>query len=527
MTERFCKIGLQVGVIISLLLLIILPDIYLLHAHPDLGIWWMGSSVLLACLLVSIVYCVPWLWLQILLITILLLISMTEVLSVYTYYNFMNAISFPAFKYANSSEMDDMSFYIVHYAFKHEVLPLLLYCISIVLLILKSKRQIKSKYDNSIIFLCIVAIFLSCLIGDRRVFSHSPYHIFKEAAAATQFEKNRELHLPLRYDFTYGAEQQDSLDNNIVVFGIGESVNYAHCSFNNQYHRHTTPQLEKERNSIFYTNYFSTALYTEQALPLLLTRATPGNFNLNYEEKPILTAFKEARYKTFVISHKSQIMNNGVDGYLAEGADSVFFVETDAEIVDKLKKIASKVGNVFVLLHFSGSHFFYNNYPHACNKWRPNYNHDKKAISDSLFINAYDNSILYADWLLNECIECLKEPQRVASFIFISDHGEYLDEHVGGHGLSCVPTKEEYHVPFMIWYSEEYAEAYPGRVANSLRHKDEPVCADHVFWSVLDMANIRIDSILYQDGLSVFGNELLPHERSLVLPNIKSTIILE
>ena len=116
---------------------------------------------------------------------------------------------------------------------------------------------------------------------------------------------------------------------------------------------------------------------------------------------------------------------------------------------------------------------------------------------------------------------------KAAAWFFVSDHGEYISPKVSGHGHTYHPTKEEYHVPLMVWYSDEYKEAYPEKVANLIKHKDEPVCADHVFWSVLDMANIRIDSTLQQDGLSVFEDTLLPHRRTLLLPDGKSIMTLD
>lgn len=527
MERRKNQIVLYIILLICLLVLIMLPDSYLMHTHADLGLGWLFSSLLLAAPLSIVVMTLPWVWLQILLLSVLLFVSMLEVSTVFTYYNFINAISFPAFVYANTSEMGDMTYYISHYTSRHEILPFALYIVSIVLFFLiKRQKQGNFKERKTCLGVSIVCVMLCFIFGGDKLYAHSPYHVSREIARAIQMGQTREDHLPLRANFTYNA-QDDGFGNNIVVLAIGESLNYKHCSFDNQYHRNTTPRLENKANMISFTNCFSAATYTEQSLPLLLTRAQADHLHTAYEELPIQTAFKEAGYKTYVVSHKNQIMNNGVDGYLLEGADSVLFVDSDADIMQKLKELAPLQGKVFVLLHFSGSHFFYDNYPQCCNQWRPNYNYDKESVSDSLFINAYDNSILYTDSLLSACIEYLQLSDRVATLIFTSDHGEYLDAHIGGHGLSCRPTKDEYHVPLLVWYSDEYAEANPDKIANMARHKDEPVCADHVFWSVLDMAGIRIDSTLQQEGMSIFGDSLLPHPRTLLLPDGKTVMDLD
>lgn len=528
MKSERTKIWLSIISFVSIFVLTILPDIYLYHAHNELTGFWLLQSVLSAALLGAFVYFSPWKWLKILLLTIIMFVSMLEISTVFTYYNFFNSISFPAFVYANTSEMDDMTYYISHFTLKHEILPLLLY-VCAVFLIFISSTSVKRNIRYIIFGSCTVILCLMLALGGDFTYKHAPYHIFREAVTAVKQGKIRDQYLPRRESFTYNAKNLTAIsrNNKIFVLGIGESMNHAHCSFNNQYHRHTTPHLEKIENTLFYTNYYTSATYTEQAVPMLLTRATANNFNSNYEELPLQTVFKETGYKTYVISHQSQIMNNGVDGYLAEGADSVIFVNSDREIVHTLEGLTEEQENVFALLHFSGSHFFYNNYPCHYNKWRPNYNHDKEIKSDSLFINAYDNSLLYTDSLLYACVEALKKSGKEASFVFTSDHGEYLDSHIGGHGLSCKPTKEEYHVPLMVWYSEEYKEAYPEKVANLIKHKDEPVCADHVFWSVLDMANIQIDSTLQQEGMSILGDTLLPHRRTLLLPDGRSILTLD
>jgi glucan phosphoethanolaminetransferase (alkaline phosphatase superfamily) len=116
---------------------------------------------------------------------------------------------------------------------------------------------------------------------------------------------------------------------------------------------------------------------------------------------------------------------------------------------------------------------------------------------------------------------------RIAAWLFVSDHGEYISPKVSGHGHTYHPTKEEYHVPLMVWYSDEYKETFPNKVANVIKHKDYPACADHVFWSVLDMAGIRIDSTLQQVGVSIFGDTLLPHQRTLLLPDGESVMMLD
>ena len=523
----FKEVLLSLSLVLSVLGLFLLPDIYMASSHPDEGFTYVLSGIgLLLPIAVFVAFC-PSVLCQIVLLFIGMLISMTEVLSVFTYYNYTNAVCIPALLYSNAAETNDMSAYIVRYALPHEILPLILFvvCIILVILLRKNTDGIRKHAIICVSSFCVAVVVI--ISATSVCANHSPYHLMREIYVAIGQEKLRKTYLSHTDQFTYKAKGLLH-SKSTYALAIGESVNYSHTSLNYIYPRHTMPQLEAKR-IVLYSDYYSTATYTQQALPMLLTRATPENFVQNYKEMPIQTIFRELGYKTYIVANRSQILNNGVHDYLTKGADSVFFELNDGAVVEKFKEICKRDENAFVLLHFLGNHFFYSNYPECYNKWKPNYNHHPEIKSDSLFINAYDNSLLYTDSVVANCIKSLEavSSNKQSVFVFTSDHGEYLDAHVGGHGLSCNPTKDEYHVPLMVWYSDEYAAAHPDKVANMIKHKDEPICADHVFWSVLDMANIRIDSTLQQDGMSIFRDTLLPHRRTLLLPDGKSVMSLD
>lgn len=515
----------DIALFISVMILLLLPDMYLVAAHDEFGIGFVLCGALFVLPLALLIISIPNKIVQIILLTIVNGITLLEVSTVFTYYDFIHAICFPAFIYSTSGEMGDMSYYIIHKTVKHEILPIITYLFAFVVICVQTPKKREEFAYRWILsgILSVVAIIMSAFVC--RAEQHSPYHVVREITTAIQLKMQREALLPLSNSFCYHA-YSDTTTQIVCVLGIGESLNYEHCSLNGSYSRKTMPNLEIVDNLTLFSNYYANATYTQQALPLLLSRATPENFSSVYSERSILSAFSEAGFKTCVLSNKNQIMNNGVDNYLLCGADVVSFVDNDKDIIAALDSISqSTTRNVFVLLHFLGNHFFYSNYPKYYNVWTPNYTYSREIENDSLFINAYDNSILYADSLLSASIHCLKD--KTSIFMFVSDHGEYLDAHIGGHGLTCNPTKEEYHVPLMVWTSEKYREIYPTKAENVEKHKDEPVCADNVFWSVLDMAGVKVDEELQQDGMSIFGDTLLPHERNLLLPDGRSIMSLD
>ena len=286
------------------------------------------------------------------------------------------------------------------------------------------------------------------------------------------------------------------------------------------------PLLAQQEHLCCYSDYYADATLTQHTLPLLLCGVEAEDFTEHYSRKTIAKAMSEAGYRTALISHKAQLMNNDYHNYLAADFDTIVMVAYDSLIAPTLEELCEKEERLFVVTHYLGNHMFYTNREEEDLIWRPDYNADRNVESDSLFLNAYDNSIRYTDKMLSREIEVLKKQDGLCGWLFVSDHGEYISERVSGHGHTYQPTKEEYHVPLMVWTSEQYRKTYPAKIENVLRHKDEPVCADHVFWSVLNMSGVRIDEELQQEGMSIFGDTLLPHTRNLLLPDGRSIMNL-
>ncbi len=111
-------------------------------------------------------------------------------------------------------------------------------------------------------------------------------------------------------------------------------------------------------------------------------------------------------------------------------------------------------------------------------------------------MNAYDNTIVYTDYILYKVIEDLKQLKEYKSaMIFVSDHGESLGEknlYMHGLPLSIAP-KEQYEIPFIVWLSD-----------NSLKQlkPNKILSQNHVFHSVLNFLNIQ--SPIYNEEMNIF-----------------------
>lgn len=435
-----------------------------------------------------------------------------------SYGNTMTAGEILAFITANGYETGDIINYCLRYVWPYWLGCTLLFVLGSAWICVVRKKNKKWRVST------IVALVLFLL---PFVIPGQPWCLAREIVCVVQQIQHIRAHYADSENLIYNAKRVDSVENKeIYVLAIGESMRYNNLSLNNTYHRQTTPLLGQQNGLYLYSDCYANATLTQHAMPMLLTPTTSMSFAEHFDYKTIAAPYHEMGFYTMLISHRAQLMNNGYHNYLTHDFDSIIWVEHDSLIHSTLRQVMNMHPKLFVITHYLGNHMFYTNRTEDCLVWRPDYNADPNVQSDSLFFNAYDNSILYTDYLLNQEIETLRQFKGIATWFFISDHGEYIDHRVSGHGHTYHPTKDEYHVPLMVWYSDEYAAAYPSKVANMIKHKDEPVCGDHVFWSVLDMAGIEINSTLQQEGMSIFGDSLRPHQRTLLLPDGKTIMEL-
>lgn len=448
------------------------------------------------------------------------LCSLVEVTTLVSYRNPFTAGEIFAWVTANGYEVGDITSYCMRFVWPYWLLCTVVFAglgWGILYLFLHKERWVK-----------IVAISISFLVVSPLIILPTRINLLRESIYVYQQIRAIERHQNDNINFSYHAYRPDSISQKeMYVLAIGESVRYKNISLNREYERETTPLLKQQQNLVLYSDYYANATLTQHAMPMLLTPSTTETFEEHFKYKTVAAAYHEAGFKTALVSHRAQLMNNAYHDYLAGDFDTTIFVTHDSLIAPTIAAMSELCSKLFVVTNYLGNHMFYTNRTEDCLVWRPDYNTDSNYKSDSLFVNAYDNSLLYTDKILNNEIETLKQIDGICAWLFVSDHGEYISPIVSGHGHTYHPTKDEYHVPLIVWYSDEYAAVYPEKMANMVHHKDEPVCADHVFWSVLDMADVRVDSAFQQEGMSIFGDTLLPHQRTILLPDGKSIMRLD
>ena len=173
----------------------------------------------------------------------------------------------------------------------------------------------------------------------------------------------------------------------------------------------------------------------------------------------------------------------------------------DGALLAGLREEILESGNakVFGVLHTYTNHgpSYHTDYPKEFEVFTPvSSTVEMSKVSPEELNNAYDNSLVYTDWIIHSVIETVRETGRKGCVLYVSDHGESLGEnnlYMHGVPFSMAP-REQLEIPFVVWTSDP-----------SLGFKDLPeVGQHHVFHSVLDF--FKVESPVFDENLSIFRN---------------------
>ena len=149
---------------------------------------------------------------------------------------------------------------------------------------------------------------------------------------------------------------------------------------------------------------------------------------------------------------------------------------------------------MFIVLHTYGSHFNYHErYPAEFRIYTPDKAESIRQSYKKELRNAYDNSIRYTDYVLGEIVDMLKKKEVCASMLYLSDHGEDIFDDARARYLhaSPIPTYYQLHIPYIIWFSDDYRTVFPEKYRTAISHGAYPVSTNSVFHTILDIAGVR------------------------------------
>ncbi|WP_102408947.1 phosphoethanolamine transferase [Parabacteroides bouchesdurhonensis] len=321
--------------------------------------------------------------------------------------------------------------------------------------------------------------------------------------AINKAEKNAN-YMQTSADFTFNATKPDRAKGRreIYLLVVGETSRAMEWSLYG-YDRETTPCMEKLDGLVHFTDVVTQSNNTHKSVPIILSAASAEDYSVLYNEKSIVTAFKEAGFRTVVIAN--QKLTTSMIGAFYREADTFIDMSKfktgsyltslyDGAILPYLQEELNKSDdNLFIVLHTYGSHFNYHErYPKEFSVYKPDKVEGIRASHKKVLRNAYDNSIRYTDYVLGEIVNMLSETKACASMIYLSDHGEDIFDDSRNRYLhaSPIPTYYQLHIPLLVWFSSEYQEEYPEKYRITRNHQTVPVSTNSVFHTMLDIANV-------------------------------------
>ncbi|MGJ1361274.1 phosphoethanolamine--lipid A transferase EptA [Sphingobacterium spiritivorum] len=282
----------------------------------------------------------------------------------------------------------------------------------------------------------------------------------------------------------------------VVVLVIGESARSANFSLYG-YKKDTNPLLSKIPD-VMHFNANSSATYTTAGVKSILEYKDVGDL---YEILPNYLDRNnvEVIWRTTNWGEPPVHIKNYQDGNFLAKICKGEGCNYDEILITDLKEqiLASKKNKILIILHTSTSHgpSYSKKYPVQFEVFKPVCNSvELGKCSQTELINAYDNTIVYTDYILSKIIEDLKQLKEYNSaMIFVSDHGESLGEknlYMHGLPMSMAP-KEQYEIPFIVW-TDGSRQLKPNNMLTQ----------HHVFHSVLSFLNIQ--SPVFDEKMNIF-----------------------
>ncbi len=302
----------------------------------------------------------------------------------------------------------------------------------------------------------------------------------------------------------YGARRSGGEEVHILV--IGESARRDSWSVYG-YARSTTPYLQKLKDEvILLQDAVADANLTSWSVPIILTGIPPEQFTTTPVRGSLVDLAKEAGYSTAWLVNQdiSMTQYTGIDAdhmtYPPPHRMNIFDVKTlDAVLLPAYSTEIARAGAArFIGLHVMGSHWVYDHrYPASFQRFGSARVVQDMAIfargNDSQeMMDAYDNSIAYTDWFLQQLIERARTLQVPATLTYFPDHGEDVGRLDGtvGHGYPTF-TRHAFEIPAFVWVNDAFRTAHPEKVTAMQANATKEIRSHDVFGTVADLMGIK------------------------------------
>jgi glucan phosphoethanolaminetransferase (alkaline phosphatase superfamily) len=315
---------------------------------------------------------------------------------------------------------------------------------------------------------------------------------------------NEALHGSQLSKVPYRAHRNGGEEVHVLV--LGESARRNSWSVYG-YGRPTTPYLETLKDqAIFLQHAVADANLTTWSVPILLTGMTPKQFATGAIHGNFVDLAREAGYTT------AWLLNQDITISTSVGIDAdrlVYPADPKANILDRhaldeallpgYRREILRTGQPrFIGIHMIGSHWeYYRRYPASFRRFGSDAGLSMISIftaagkTGSRVVDAYDNTVLYTDWFLEQVIESARQLTVPATVTFFPDHGEDLQQLDGksGHGAPEY-TQHAFEIPAFVWVNDLYRKAHPEKVAALRANVSCEIRSHDLFNTLADLMGI-------------------------------------
>jgi glucan phosphoethanolaminetransferase (alkaline phosphatase superfamily) len=292
------------------------------------------------------------------------------------------------------------------------------------------------------------------------------------------------------------------------------------------YSRKTTPRLDAclqkhPSNVLLYTDAITTAAFTKASVMSIYSPLTvPEELTALHSRPGLSKIFRGSGFQTLYVTTRPKYDLRNMLSTFLDDAETRAYLTThlkrayDEEVIPVVMDfLASHPGKRMIVLQLMGSHIEYGAQYPKTHRWF----HSGDRLRDT-----YDDSIRYADYAIHELMDrLLARPEPVCA-LYVSDHGENLND-LGdgnrGHGTRTL-TPYELKTPFVLYFNDAFLKKHGDAVARLRERKDQPVCHDHIAHTFMGLAGIG-DPFVYRPSWDLSSPDFRVNPRIVTDENMR------
>lgn len=306
----------------------------------------------------------------------------------------------------------------------------------------------------------------------------------------------------------------------LLVLVLGETArakNYSDIAY-----KRDTNQYTKKQGIITFNNVFSCGTATAISVPCMFSKLTRSQYDSRVAENSdnLLDILAKAGDNVVWLENNSSCKGvcKNVPTYVPKSDKyCTGSVCLDGVLLDEIKPHAQNLTkDTVIVVHLLGSHGpnYYKRYPQEFRNFTPDCSrNDVENCSIEEVINAYDNTILYTDYIISKLIEqeiIANADHYNSMLLYVSDHGESLGElgmYLHGSPYLLAPDEQK-HIPMQFYISDQVAQNLnidKNCLAKTV--KFENLTHDNLFHTVLGL--MKVQTKAYEQDLDAFAKCML------------------